>query len=158
VIWRIEGAECIPALHSCYDIDNSGDNTISQLEPGDNQIWPCLTSATFKLLIHTLYTMWHICWLLVGNDTVADHGNAKTKCFRVMPHTKAATASVGCVPVPLWGTGTIMISVCTYVRKEREPNFPIPFLSSALGERWRISVADCLHLIASSSRKAKHRI
>ncbi len=43
-------------------------------------------------------------------------------------------------------------------REERQPKFCIPFLSSALGKRWRNSVAECLHLIASSSQKAQHCI
>jgi hypothetical protein len=43
-------------------------------------------------------------------------------------------------------------------REEREPNFRIPFLSSALGKRWRNSAVECLHLIARLSREAQHRI
>jgi hypothetical protein len=35
---RFEGVECIPALHSLYDIDNSWDNIIPRLKLGDNQI------------------------------------------------------------------------------------------------------------------------
>jgi hypothetical protein len=35
---QFEGAECIPALHSFCDIDKSGDNVISRLKLGDNQI------------------------------------------------------------------------------------------------------------------------
>ncbi len=71
---RFEGVECIPALHSLYDIGNSWDNIIPRLKLGDNQIWPN-ESMSGLALIWQLYITF---FFLPGRHCVIDSSKYDT--------------------------------------------------------------------------------
>ncbi len=72
--WWFEGAECIKALHSLYDIEKLRDNIISRLKLGDNQIWPCLVFM-FLVILGGMY-VFRENWLLSPDHSPGSAANS----------------------------------------------------------------------------------